>query len=117
MAGSLLDRLAQVLLDDGKLADDLLDALARHALERFPHHVLAELTEALQQRPCRRRQEQPLGPAVIGIGAAFDQAVLAQPVEQAGQSDRLEVEHFGKFGLLEALKAVEPRRAPPIAPG
>ena len=71
----------------------------------------------LQKRPCGGRQEQAFGTAIIGIGPAFDQAGLAQPVEQAGQTNRLEVEHLGKFGLLEALEAVEPCEHRPLRPG
>ena len=73
-ARPLLDRLAQILLHHRELCDDLLDGLARNAGERGAHHVLAKRAKLLEHRPRRRRQEQPLGAAVVGIGAALDQA-------------------------------------------
>ena len=41
----------------------------------------------------------------------------AQPVEQPGQRDRLQVEHFGEFGLLEPLEPVEAGQNHPLRPG
>src|SRR5580693_3209822 len=79
--GPLLDRLAQIFLHHGQLRDDLLDGLTRNAAER---------AKLLEHRSRRRRQEQPLGAAVIGIRAALDEAGVAKPVEQAGQRDRLQ---------------------------
>src|ERR1700731_169150 len=75
----LLDRLAQIFLHHRQLGDDLLDALARYAGQRRRHHVLAERAELLEHGPRRRRQKQPLGAAIVGIGAALDQARVAQP--------------------------------------
>src|ERR1700692_514056 len=72
--GPLLDSLAQIFLQHRQLGHDLLDALARNAGERGAHHVLAKRAKLLEHRPRRRRQEQPLGAAVVGIGAALDQA-------------------------------------------
>jgi len=69
-----LDRLAQIFFHDCQLGDDLLDGLARHAGERGFHHVLAKCAKLLEHRSRRRRQKQPLGAAIVGIRAAFDQA-------------------------------------------
>ena len=91
--------------------------LGVEAVEHRLHHVLAELGEAVEQRPRGRRQVQPLGAAVVRIGAALDQAVVGQPVEQPGQRDRLQVEDFGELGLLEALGAVEPQQHRPLRAG
>ena len=73
--------------------------------------------DAVEQRPRRRRQVQPLGAAVVRVGPALDQPVVAQPVDQPGQRDRLDVEVFGEVGLLEALRAAPAAAAPPIARG
>ena len=115
---SLLDRLAQIFFHDRKLRDHLLDASrARRRRARSPSVSSPRSRKPFEQRPRRRRQEQPLGAAVVGIGAALDQAAVAKPVEQPGQRDRLQIEHFGEFGLLETLEAVEPRQHRPLGPG
>src|SRR5580692_6181966 len=79
--GPLLNRLAQIFLHHRQLGDDLLDGLARNAGQRRRHHVLAKRAKLLEHRPRRRRQEQPLSATVVGIRAALDQAVVAEPVE------------------------------------
>src|ERR1700680_4145273 len=68
--GPLLDRLAQIFLHHRQLRDDLLDVFARTPGQRRRHHVLAKRAELLEHWPRRRRQEQPLGAAVVGIRAA-----------------------------------------------
>ena len=49
--GLVLDRVAQIFLDDGKLGDHALDGLAINAGKRGVHQFLAEIAKALQQRP------------------------------------------------------------------
>ena len=82
------------------------------AATRCREHVsimsCAELGEPFEQRPRGRREIQPLGAPIVRVGAPLDQAVVAQPVDQPRQRDRLDVEHFGEFRLLEALIALEP---------
>ena len=70
-----------------------------------------------KKRPCRWREKQSFGAAVVRIGSAFDQATLGQLVEQSGQGDGLQVEHLGELGLVEALGAVEPHQNGPLGPG
>ena len=60
---------------------------------------------------------KPLGAAIVRIGAALDQAVVAEPVDQPRQRDRLQVEHFGEFGLLEALARSMPHQHRPLRAG
>src|ERR1700675_3081279 len=81
--GPLLDRLAQVFLHDRELRDHLFNGLALNAGQYRFHHFITENAKLLEQRPRGRRQIQPVGPAVVRIGAPFDHAALTQPVEQA----------------------------------
>ena len=87
------------------------------ALEHGSHHVLAKLGEPVHQRPRERGQMQALGAPVVRIGTALDHAVRAQPVDQPRQRDRLQVEHFGEFRLLQPLGVLQPRHARPIGRG
>src|SRR5580692_3617332 len=114
---ALRDRLAQILFHHRKLGDDLFDALARHAVKRRGHHVLAKLAEPFEQRSRRGGEKQPLGAAIVGIGTALDQPVLAQPIEQPGQSDRLQIEHFSELRLLQPLETIKPNQHRPLRPG
>ena len=115
---ALLDQPAQVFLHDRELRDHLFDALAASMpASALAIGLLAEFGEPLEQRPRRRRQKQALGAAVAGIGPALDQAAVAELVEQAGERDRLQVEHVGEFGLVEALGTLEPDQHGPLRPG
>src|ERR1700683_659167 len=67
----MLDRLAQVFLHDRKLCDHLFNGLALHAGERGRHQFIAQVAKTLEHWPGGRRQIEPLGAAVIGIGAAL----------------------------------------------
>ena len=107
---------------DGVLKGSRLDEVARLELDgvafdpgkRGLRHVLAEVAEPLQQGPAGLGQEQPLGTPIGRIGTPLDQAGRAQPVEKARQRDRLKVEHFGDFGLLAALEAIEAHEHHPL---
>ena len=73
--------------------------------------------ELLQAAAAPPGEKQALGAAVVGIGTPLDQAAVAQLVEQPGQRDRLQIEHFGEFGLVEAFGTVEPDQHGPLRPG
>jgi hypothetical protein len=73
--------------------------------------------DAVEQRPCGRREVKPFGAAVVRVGPALDQAVVAQPVDQPGQGDRLDVEVLGEVGLLEAFAPLQPQQHGPLRPG
>src|SRR6516164_2714533 len=85
----LLDNLTQVVLDGGKAGQQLRDLGTPEARKRRFHHVFPEIAQAPEQWPCGRREKEPLGASVIGIGAPFDQPVLREPVEQARERDGL----------------------------
>jgi hypothetical protein len=55
--------------------------------------------------------------AVAAIGAALDQAVVAQPVHQPRQRDRLDIERLRQIGLLEAFMPLQPQQHRPLRPG
>ena len=111
------DRLAEIFFDGGEMRDHVFDHRAVDAGQHIRHHVVGEDVELFQHRARRRRQEQSLGAPVVGVAAPFDQAVVAQPVDQPGQGDRLEVENFRELGLLEAFVALEPEQHRPLRPG
>ena len=81
------------------------------------HRLLAKRRQLLEHRPRRVGQEQPLGTTISRIGPALDQTAVAQFVEQPGQRDRLQIQHFRQFRLVEALGTIELGQAPPIARG
>src|ERR1035437_4158060 len=47
---------------------------------------------AVRAAGARPASGQPVGAPIVRVGAALDQAVLGQAVEQAGERDRLQVE-------------------------
>src|SRR5271156_3519103 len=112
--GLLRDRLAQVFFDDGELCDHLFYGPALDPGKRRCHQFFPELAQAFDDRACGFGQIKTFGAAVVGIGTALDQTAVAEPVEQPGQRDRLQIEHFGQFGLLQPFKAVEPRQDHPL---
>ncbi len=73
--------------------------------DAFGDDLVAQHAQLVEQRPRRRRQVQAPGAAVGGIGAAFDQPGLGQPVDHAAQGDRLDLEIVGEPGLVDALVA------------
>ena len=85
--------------------------------QHVDHHVAGQHVELFKHRPRGGRQEQPLGAPVVRVAAPLDQAVVAEPVDQPGQRDRLDVEHFCEFRLLEALIALEPEQHGPLRAG
>ena len=100
-----------------ELADHALDRLGVEPLKHGPHHVLTELGEPVHQRARERRQMEALGASVVRIEAALDHSVGTQPVDEARQGDRLQVEHFGEFGLLQALGMFQPGHHGPLGTG
>ena len=115
---ALLDQPPQVFLHERKLRNHFLDALPAS----MPASVLVmvsspEFGEPLEQRPCRRREKQAFRPAVAGIGPALDQAAVAKLVEEACERNRLQVEHVGEFGLVQALGTLQPYQHGPLRPG
>ena len=114
--GSLLDRLPQVLLDDGKLCDHQLDGLSPDAGERGFHHGLAELAEPFEHRARRRRRNRRLARRSLGSGRRS-----IRPLSQSRSSSRVSESAAGR-AFPQAPIASAPRTdragpAPPIAPG
>src|ERR1051325_11724154 len=112
----LVDRRAQVVLHEVEATEQRVELRGLEPRQRRRHQVVAERGELLEQRSRGRREEQPLGAAVVRVGPPLDQAIVGEAVEQPRQRDRLQVEHLGELGLLEALEAVEPRQYRPFGP-
>ena len=72
----------------------------------------------ISSRSDRRRggEMQPPHAAVVGIGAPLDQTARFQPVDQAADRDRLDLDDRGKFVLRHARLALQPAAGSPTAP-
>src|SRR5262249_58089840 len=68
--GFALDCLPQVLFDGRKAREQPCDLSLVEPGQRRLHQRLAEIAQAIEQRPRRRRQVEALGAAVVGAGAA-----------------------------------------------
>ena len=55
--------------------------------------------------------------AVLRVGPALHHAARFQPVDQAGDGDRLDLQDFGQFLLRQAWLALEPDQDAPLRPG
>ncbi len=82
-----------------------------------PINSSPRLAQPLEHGSGRRREKEPFGAPIVGIGTPLDQAAVAKLVEQARQRDRLKVEHFGKLGLLQPLEPVEAHQHDPLGAG
>ncbi len=114
---ALRDGAPQVLFDDGKLPDDFFDLVAVDPRQRRAHHVLGQVVEAFDQGAGSGHQKQPFRPTIRRVRTPLDQAAIRQPVEEPGQRDRLQIEHFSEFGLFEPLEAIKPHQHRPLGPG
>jgi len=85
----LLNEPAQIFFYQRKLGNHLRDTLGFDAGKSARDRLLAQYAQPFEQGPGSRRQEQPLGAAVGGIRPPFDQAAVAELVEQARQCDGL----------------------------
>ena len=57
------------------------------------------------------------GAAIPRIRAALDQSAFAEPVDQAGQRDRLDVEQAREIGLDQAFVALKLQQNSPLGAG
>jgi hypothetical protein len=65
--------------------------------------------EVAQDRRCCRRQSQTPDAPILGIGAALDQALRLQAVNQASDRDRSDLGNGGELVLGHAWLALQPR--------
>ena len=59
-------------------------------------------------------QIEAVGAPVARMRTTLDKAVLAQPVDQPHQGDRLDLEALGHLGLGHALLALQPCQHAPL---
>ena len=77
--------------------------LLAYAAQRLGARRLAKRLHREKQRARRVFQGQQPGPPIGRVLPALDQAAFREPVENAHQGDRLDVEQFGEAGLMDAL--------------
>ena len=63
-----------------------------------------------------RQQMQPPDAAVARVRPPLHHAARLQPVDQAGDGDRLDLQQFGKFLLRDAGLALQPDQDAPLRP-
>ena len=93
----------------GKTLDPLLDVSercktgfdrgGRDVLQHVGCNGIAQTVEIVDQLAAARREEQPVGAAVLGIVPALKQTVLDQTVKKTDQRDRLQFENVGEIDL------------------
>ena len=87
------------------------------AFERGRGQFGAQPAQFAEQRARGLAQIKPVDAAVGLVAAALDPAIVAQPVDQPGQRDRLHFHLFGEFRLLQALGALDLGQHRPLRPG
>ena len=73
--------------------------------------------DVAQHRQGGRLQVQAPDAAVARVGPALHHAARLQPVDQAGDGDRLDLQQFGQLLLGDAGLALEPDQDAPLGAG
>src|SRR5262249_376196 len=60
------------------------------------------------------REKQPIGPTVLRIVPALEQAMLDEPVEQPHQRDRLQLQYVGEVDLRQTLLLAQAKQHDPL---
>src|SRR5437667_3286944 len=97
----MLDRVANVFLDEVELGEQAVGISRVDAVERGGRQFGAKPGELAEQRTRSLAQIETVDAAVILVAAAFDPAIVAELVDQPRQRDRLHLHLLGKFRLLE----------------
>ena len=114
----LLDRLPQVLLHGGEHARAASPRLGRRRARRAPSPSAprrATLRRSSSGRAAGVRNSR-LARRSSGSARRSIRPLSASPSSSRVRRDRLQVEHLGELGLLEALEAVEPGQHRPFRP-
>ncbi len=95
-------------------AEQLVDLGGAQPFHRFGGERFGDGTHPAEQFARARRQVKLPRAAVGGIGAAFDQSGLGQPVDHARQGDRLDLDQLGERPLPDAFVTLEVSDQPPL---
>src|SRR5260370_10719961 len=95
----------KVGLHGGEDREQMVAVRLGHAFQSFATGGGAYRKNFAQQRMGLRGEMQQPNATVLGMGAPLDELRLLQPVEDAGQCDRLDFEDLGQSALLDALVA------------
>src|SRR3954468_18926550 len=85
----MLDRVANVLLDQVELVEKAVGVGGADAVERRRRQFGAKPGPRAVQRQARPAQLEAVDAAVVLVAAAFDPAIVAELVDQPRQRDRL----------------------------
>src|SRR5258705_9014061 len=96
----MLDRVANVLLDQVELSEQAVGVGGIDAVERGDRQFGAKPRELSEQGTRRLAQIEAVDAAIVLVAAAFDPAIVAELVDQPRQRDRLHLHLFGEFRLL-----------------
>jgi hypothetical protein len=86
-------------------------------VEYLAGDLCAQRIEIVNELSTRRGQVQEPCASVLGIKAALDEFLAFQPVKQARQRDRLQLEHLGERGLIETFRAAQTSQHAPLRAG
>src|SRR6202140_808081 len=86
----ILYSVAHVFLDRLQLGEQTVGVCGIDALERGRGQLRAESAQLAEQRTRSLAQIKPIDAAVGIVAAAFDPAVVAEPVDPSRQRDRLD---------------------------
>ncbi|GCC42935.1 hypothetical protein chiPu_0027211, partial [Chiloscyllium punctatum] len=110
---ALTERL-DAILDLAKRGEATLDMPVRYVAQYVACDRVAQTVEIVDQAAPGPGQEQAIGAAIPGVGAAFEQAVLDQAVKQPHQRDRLQFEDVGEIDLGKPLLLAQPEQNDPL---
>ena len=113
----MLDRVANVLLDQVELGEKTVGVGGVDAVERGRRQFGAKPGELAEQGTRGLAQIKAVDAAVVLVAAAFDPAIVAELVDQPRQRDRLHLHLLGKFRLLEAFGAFDLGQNRPLRAG
>src|SRR4051794_24769328 len=112
-----LDGLANVFLDGFELSEQAVRVGRVDAFECRRRQFGPQPAQFAEQRARRLAQIEPVDAAVAIVAAALDPAVVAQPVDQPRQGNRLHLHLFREFRLLQALGAFHLGQHGPLRAG
>src|ERR1043166_6914787 len=92
----MLDRVANVLLDQVELVEKAVGVGGVDAVERGRRQFGAKPGELAEQGTRGFAQIKAVDAAVVLVAAAFDPAIVAELVDQPRQRDRLHLHLFGE---------------------
>gem|GEM_PF-6662302 len=110
MFGEQLD----TLLDIAERLKASCDRVFGNVLHNIRGNVVAKAVEIVDELAPPRREEQPVGAAVLGIMSSLEQTMFDKTIEQSHQGDRLQLEHICEIDLRQSFLSPQSKQHDPL---